>query len=253
MNHSELKKQQKIQLRMLADFDAFCKIHGLYYYMFYGTLLGAVRHNGFIPWDYDIDTAMTRAEYEKFKELRSQLPSHLSVWEVCYSDIDHAGLARLIYEDDTLGSVHIDIFILDYQREDWANNKLVHTFCRFLHFAKLSKTEKKILVRHFSGQPMKQAVVHLSRVLRIFVGGNAAAERLIFRLRVSKTPTDKFITLEDNICWPVKFFIDPELLPFDGQRFYAPRYAHEFLTSMYGNYMEIPSEGHRWLKEEGLE
>ncbi len=74
MTHSELKKQQKIQLKMLVDFDAFCKEHGLKYFMVYGTLLGAVRHKGFIPWDYDIDTAMTRAEYEKFKAIQHKLP-----------------------------------------------------------------------------------------------------------------------------------------------------------------------------------
>ncbi len=253
MNHNELKKQQEIQLKMLADFDLFCKTHGLSYFMFYGTLLGAVRHKGFIPWDYDIDTAMTRAEYERFKKVQSLLPSHLSIWEVCYSDIDHAGLARIVYHDEKLGYVHIDIFILDYQREDWANNKLIHMCCRMLHFAKLSKNEKKILVRHFSKQPMKRAIVHFSKVVKILVGGSAAAERLIFRLRVSKIPTANVLTLEDNICWPAKYFANTELLPFDGHNFYAPGHADELLTSMYGNYMEIPPEGHRWLKEEGLE
>jgi len=253
MTHSELKKQQKIQLKMLVDFDAFCKEHGLKYFMVYGTLLGAVRHKGFIPWDYDIDTAMTRAEYEKFKAIQHKLPSHLSIWEVCYSDIDHAGLARLMYHDKELGGVHVDIFILDYQRKSWFNGKLVNMVCQLLHCAKLSKNEKSILINHFAGRPLRQAVIHLSKVVRILVGGSASAERLIFKLQVSKTPTDSLITLEDQIQMPAQYFAEPELQPFDGYSFYAPKNAHELLTSMYGNYMEIPPEGHRWMKEEGLE
>ena len=85
MNHSDLKKQQEVQLKMLVDFDAFCKEHGISYFMIYGTLLGAVRHKGFIPWDYDIDTAMTRAEYNRFKAVKHLLPSHLSISCILYS------------------------------------------------------------------------------------------------------------------------------------------------------------------------
>lgn len=253
MNHSELKKQQEIQLKMLVDFDSFCKEHNLNYFMIYGTLLGAIRHKGFIPWDYDIDTAMTRAEYEKFKKIQHLLPSHLSICEVCYSDIEHAGLSRLMFHDKELGNVHVDIFILDYNREGVVNSKLIISLCQLLHFAKLSKSEKSILVKHFSGNPIKQAIVHFSKIIKVIVGGSAAAERLIYKLRVSKTPTDSVITLEDDIKMPAKYFDKPVMMPFDGHMFYAPSNSEELLTTMYGNYMEIPPEGHAWLKEEGLE
>lgn len=253
MNHSELKKQQGIQLKMLVDFDAFCKAQNIKYFMFYGTLLGAIRHKGFIPWDYDIDTAMTRAEYDRFKTIQHLLPSHLSIWEVCYSDIDHAGLARLMYHDKELGGVHVDIFILDYKRESRFNGILKDNMCRLLHFAKLSNSEKSILIKHFSGQPLKQAMVQLSKLVNKLVGGSARAERIIYKLRVSKTPTPYYITLEDRIQLPSQYFTDAELQPFDGHLFYAPTNAEKVLTTMYGNFMEIPPEGHRWMKEEGLE
>ena len=253
MNHIELKEQQAIQLKILSDFDIFCKANGLKYFMMYGTLLGAVRHKGFIPWDYDIDTAMTRAEYNKFKTIKHLLPSHLSVEDICYSDIDHAGLARLIHPDKKYGNVHIDIFILDYRRDGWRNGKLGNRLCSLLHFAKLSKNEKRILIDHFSGQKLKQAVIQFSKVIKILVGGSASAERLIYKLRVSKRPTNYYITLEDNVKMPVEYFCEPVLLPFDGNLFYAPANVEALLTSSYGNYMEIPPEGHQWLKEEGLE
>ena len=62
LNNKEIKK---IELNILLHFDSFCKEHNLRYYLSGGTLLGAVRHKGFIPWDDDIDVCMPRPDYEK--------------------------------------------------------------------------------------------------------------------------------------------------------------------------------------------
>src|SRR5699024_6110897 len=62
------RKAQMIQLEILKEFDRFCKEHNIKYQLYAGTLLGAIRHKGFIPWDDDIDIAMTRDQYERFLE-----------------------------------------------------------------------------------------------------------------------------------------------------------------------------------------
>lgn len=62
---AEDKKRNKVFLDMLVEFDALCKRNGLRYFMFYGGLLGAVRHKGFIPWDDDIDVVLPREDYNK--------------------------------------------------------------------------------------------------------------------------------------------------------------------------------------------
>ncbi len=62
-----MKKIWAVELEMLQRFDEVCKKHGLTYWAFYGTLLGAVRHQGFVPWDDDIDLAMLRDDYERFQ------------------------------------------------------------------------------------------------------------------------------------------------------------------------------------------
>ncbi len=63
------KRIWAVELRLLELFDRFCQVHGLRYFAGYGTLLGAVRHRGFVPWDDDIDVVMLRPEYERMKRL----------------------------------------------------------------------------------------------------------------------------------------------------------------------------------------
>lgn len=66
---SKLRKLQLTQLEILKVFDSFCKEHNLRYSLVFGTLLGAVRHKGFIPWDDDLDVCMPRNDYNKFLDL----------------------------------------------------------------------------------------------------------------------------------------------------------------------------------------
>lgn len=64
---------------LLFEFDDFCEAHGIEYMLSFGTLLGAVRHHGFIPWDDDIDLMLTRPNFEKLCTLQSELPAHLKI------------------------------------------------------------------------------------------------------------------------------------------------------------------------------
>ena len=68
MKKLTLDEVKKIQLEILAYIDSFCKNNNISYFINYGTLLGAVRHKGFIPWDDDIDISMDREHYNMFIE-----------------------------------------------------------------------------------------------------------------------------------------------------------------------------------------
>ena len=73
MEQLNIQNIKKIELDMLKYVHDFCVQHDVKYFLAYGTLLGAVRHNGFIPWDDDIDICMLRSDYEKFiSEFKSE-------------------------------------------------------------------------------------------------------------------------------------------------------------------------------------
>lgn len=73
LSPEELRRMQLLMLDMLVEFDRVCRKHDIRYIITGGTLLGAVRHKGFIPWDDDADIGMLRQDYERFKKISSEL------------------------------------------------------------------------------------------------------------------------------------------------------------------------------------
>ncbi len=123
MDYPHLSDLQKAELRLLKELDVVCRKHNIKYYVVDGTLLGAVRHKGFIPWDDDIDITMTRPEYEKFKEIADkELP--LSMYLSTVDTPGHVWLIPRIIDRNTrfyLNSAEkkkeigawVDILVLD--------------------------------------------------------------------------------------------------------------------------------------------
>ena len=75
---TELRKMQIRILEIMVEIDKLCRKHDIKYWLDGGTLLGAVRHGGFIPWDDDLDICMMQEDYEKFIEIApKELPEHL--------------------------------------------------------------------------------------------------------------------------------------------------------------------------------
>lgn len=72
-----LQEIQKLEVQVLSKFIDYCKAHDLKYYIAYGSLIGAIRHKGFIPWDDDIDVIMPRDDYEKLLGMTDRVAEHM--------------------------------------------------------------------------------------------------------------------------------------------------------------------------------
>ncbi len=146
-----MKRCWAAQMRVLEEFDKVCETHGLKWFAYVGTLLGAVRHKGFVPWDDDMDIAMMREDYEKFLSVAPlELPEGYLL--INYDDGDHEYdcLTRLnnsrtvIFNEKKAGEFYdfpypagLDIYPLDYIVSD-AGERKAH---RDLHYRIFQATE----------------------------------------------------------------------------------------------------------------
>jgi len=125
MQELNLREIQLVELKLLTDFDEYCRKHELHYSICSGTLLGAVRHKGFIPWDDDIDVQMPREDYNSFIRMASQEKTFNIVGyginkkgKIEYAPyiriVDPKTMIKQIYLDnDTNTSLYIDVLPLD--------------------------------------------------------------------------------------------------------------------------------------------
>lgn len=123
---AEMKKLWAVELDLLAEFDRVCRKHGLTYFAFGGTLLGAIRHQGFIPWDDDIDVVMFREDYRKLTRIAAEEFQHPYFFQTPFTDCGLVmGGSRLRNSNTTVSNdaearrpyknkgIFLDIFVLD--------------------------------------------------------------------------------------------------------------------------------------------
>ena len=132
MERIQLKDVFTVYLNILEAFDALCEKYQLKYTVFYGTMIGAIRHKGFIPWDDDVDVAMPREDYEKLVAMIPSLSqerykpmcnrSHPKLnTKICYM-VDSETQVRYSYrkEANPLSMIHIDVYPIDQIPNDKA-------------------------------------------------------------------------------------------------------------------------------------
>lgn len=247
MKKLECEQIQKIGLSILEKFDEYTKKHDLTYYMAGGTLLGAVRHGGFIPWDDDVDVMMPRPDYERF--IREFRDDKLKVSSCEYDPLYTTPFARLWdintklhftdIENITIG-VFIDIFPIDGYPTNYYLAKL--------HSCRLKYMKAKINSAIRLGYKSDEKYIFMKKILKMFwkKDGNYYANQLNAVGKkyaygksqyVGVTTTTEHIFRERNHKSVYKKEI---YLPFEHLMLPAPIGYREYLEKLYGDYMELP-------------
>ena len=130
-----LKEKHSELLRILDEFDCVCRLNGIKYSLSYGTLLGAIRHNGFIPWDDDADLMMTREEYNKLLSL----PPYKSSIEI----IKTTFLDRVSIRQNNPKRLYVDLFLLDHMPKSSFKYKKKRALSMFLRCYFVNKKQRQ--------------------------------------------------------------------------------------------------------------
>lgn len=256
LDQETLKKLQALELKCLLEFDRICKAHDIRYFLGGGTLLGAIRHQGFIPWDDDVDVMMTVEEHDKFVRIVNSEIGDEFIYQSMqndpefYNTFDKIRLKNTIYDTfltqkfDLLShGIFIDIFTHDHISRYHFMQK-IHIFRTVL--AKSFVLHKcKNIPMSFYGR-MKFAC----RLATIYKD-HVPLDRLKKKAFKIVTKYDKKDTgiLYDGRGEHTKHGVFPEWILtdgsvqvlFNGYYFPAPKHYDEYLKFSYGeNYMELP-------------
>lgn len=247
-------------VEMLTAFDAFCKEHGLQYYLSGGTLLGAVRHRGFIPWDDDIDVNMPRPDCEKLMELSGGRIGSYILNPPNYSNTYHAYHWKLFDESMLIAKkrgekirkvypAFMDIFPIDGLPDTEAKNKRHYRKIIFWKLLAESLWNKK---KYTDARGVKK----LAHGAAYFVARRIGIKRLFNRV-IGVAKSIPFETAEHIGVMMTKVHtteervVKAEYLPvvevsFEGRTFPAPAGYETYLRQLYGpDYMQLPPEEER--------
>lgn len=261
MEISELKMVQKIAKEILFDIIDVCDNNNIEYFLLYGSLLGAVRHKGVIPWDDDIDIGMTRENYMKFLSIADEqlseenevvlMGSRETLSEI---KVGRKGTIYCLKEAKNLNiasEITVDIFLIDYIKEKSKfRMKLDGKIRRFLRLCSLCWDEKKLLFISIDKSTHRFKVFYkfglmLMHILRLLLREDGI-NKLIYNMYVDQSNTSDQIgcALFDNYTYPANYSIIQ--LPFEGRMINAADSYNVILTREYGNYLELPPEDKRY-------
>lgn len=249
MRQIDLNEVHAILLDMAKYFHQICEKHGIGYYMLGGTMLGAVRHKGFVPWDDDMDFGIPRKQYAQFvAAARQELPARYKMLTVDNSEYACLGIGKLsdtkticpeifsVRTEETLG-VNIDIFPLD------DTNGRTDILSRNQRARMLFKFQKLLFVNAHNRPMHKRLLANIAQSL--FQMQRTTIPMLIERMMLRpKTNTTHVANLFG--AWAMKELVPkevmgtPQLYDFEDTHFYGVQDSDAYLKHLYGDYMTIP-------------
>ncbi len=268
-----VKRAWAVQLDILCEIDELCKKYDITYFAYWGTLLGAVRHHGFIPWDDDLDIAMPRPSYNRFLEIaQHELPSHYHIinnyveeWDNSFTRVTNG--SELHIEPISLAenyncpfSLGIDIFPLDYitrNKQEAQEQKDILSLIGILMSvlaerkrAEKEGSEQKVLENY--NISIAESLITLEKTCGIhFEGDISLAKQLnilydqiasLFTEEESDYLTDFPGYMKSGYVVRKEWFENVERIPFENITIPVPSGYDYILRKSYGDY-SIPVKG----------
>lgn len=239
-------------LKMAKMFHNFCIEHDIKYYMIGGTLLGAVRHKGFIPWDDDMDFGVMREDYEKLKKIHNEIPEgySLNFYEInrdfqygfCKLYDENTTYIERLYDDAAVGGVYIDIFPIDDIGDD---------LLKAQKLAKKIDFRKKIVASIYAKGKRSSTIKTVGVKLLSLLPKSTAWFSWVYNCIEKYKGTQSKYVLNVYGIYKEKEIAErrvlgtPKLYDFEDTQLYGVENADEYLTKIYGDYMTPPPEDKR--------
>lgn len=249
-----IRKIQLRELEILLEIDRICKRNNIIYYLSAGTLLGSIRHNGFIPWDDDLDIDMPREDFEKFKKVCCKELSE-RFWIDCYeynkkwwSPIIKIRDKNSVYKenslkkyDDSLCGVWVDIFPLDKSTGSLKKDKIIKIIIDGMKYSMEVRTldlpinsfsrRNMPLILFFNLLPFKMLHTYMNKIMTC---GKMEKKYVSFASTYSI----------EKMCFNKKDFEISNHI-FEKYKFHIPKEYNKILKQIYGDYMILPPKEER--------
>lgn len=239
-----LDEAKKIQIDILRELDSFCRKNGINFSIAYGTLIGAVRHKGFIPWDDDIDVTMTRTDFERFLSLfhseKYELlkPMRQKRWEFFARIVNPNTVVEFPQFLESPFGVWLTIFPVDTRPDDekeWKKQRRrIDFFASLARFKCAVLTKNRLMnivkrISHFLASPVPLDCI------------NKGVMKYATQYEGQKT-SKKIVWVSYNTyeTYPTDIFEDYVDLKFEDMEVRAMIGYDTYLRTAYGDYMKLP-------------
>lgn len=260
MNDQQIKNEI---LNILKVFDRFCFANSIKYVLAYGTLIGAIRHKGFIPWDDDVDVVITAAEYKKLREAASRSGHYLDSGKryrimfpgddnYCYSFAKVIDTKYVVREKNISDRYNIGLFIDIFRSDHWPENRIKELYQ--LKKGVFLRRMNDICVRgNLTDTKYKIMDVLLKPVDLLFRIFGITSQKICIamdHIASGNKPGKYEGVLSEGTGWVEEkiesgFYDETVLAPFEGSMFPIPAGYDKYLTIHYGDYMALPPEEKR--------